>query len=400
MAEILHARDEHFAQLQRARGIAIALVSFVGLGSSLSAQPVMTVRQPLPKELSFSLEVTRVETSTPLEFTPVAVRFRLTVSVFGVLGNTPSPKAVRVCAKVVRPETTCYTIPAAQAGGIYAGRVTVVAPFAGAQSPIRLVAIAAPTTGEDFGSNVIAEGELRIPVAARYDIGITGFQVEASRSNQTDTQWITLLGMVSASPAHPSASPEACHLAGFAWCIPPRLLGDNGGGYHVVHNARVGSYDLVPERETDLRFLFYLDNIGTSPSAEIAAGVANGFSKVGLVILSAYSASQGSSGGSSFASQLDDVMEKMHSSATASCDGRLADDILVLTNHTLVNRPDLTLDGLTRSSGSYTAVLPSPTEEYHNKDGDFICDRRGGKYRVWYTVFRTSWQPWAISVYW
>jgi hypothetical protein len=156
----------------------------------------------------------------------------------------------------------------------------------------------------------------------------------------------------------------------------------------------------VPEREKDLRFVFHLDNIGDRHKEEIAAGVANGFSKVGLVILSAYSAEQGSASGQSFAGQLDNVMEQMHSAATASCDGKLAADIRVITNITLVNRPDLTLEALTHTSGTYSETLPSDIDTYADKDGDFVCDRRGSHYRVTYTIYRTSWVSWATQVEW
>jgi hypothetical protein len=272
--------------------------------------------------------------------------------------------------------------------------------FAGENSPIRLVVLGAPDQGEDYGGVRLAEGEVMTPVAARYDIAISGFEVVTSRSNQTDTQWFVLQGMVNSDPPHPSALPDAGRLAGFHWVQPPHCVGDFGDGKHVVNDIRVGPYDLVPEREKDLRFLFYLDNIGDRHQEEIAAGVANGFSKVGMVILGGYSASQGSAGGQSFATELDNVMQQMHSAATASCDGRLAADIRVLTNVTLVNRPDLTLEALTRASGTFSETLPNDVDTYANKDGDFVCDRRGSHYRVTYTIHRTSWVPWATQVEW
>jgi hypothetical protein len=104
-----------------------------------------------------------------------------------------------------------------------------------------------------------------------------------------------------------------------------------------MQNARVGPYDLVPERETDLRFAFDLDNHDHNPAQEIMVAVANGFSKAGMIILSGYGAAPGSSGTSSVASQLDAAMEQMHSSMAASFDGQVAADVVILSNITQAN---------------------------------------------------------------
>lgn len=357
---------------------------------------------PIPRALIYDLKVYRIDQSPLLEFTPVVVRFKLKISVGGKTGPMPVPKPIRICSKVSTNQTSCYAIDAPLIDHEYTGTVTAITSYAGLNSPIRLVVSGGHEREEDYGNTILAEGEVKTPVAARYDIAITGFEVITSRSNQTDTQWWLLQGMVNADPPHPSAGPDAPHLAGFHWFQPPHLYGSAGDGKHEVNDVRVGSYDLVPEREKDLRFLFYLDNIGDRHKEEIAAGVANGFSKVGMLILSAYSAQQGSSGGQSFAKELDNVMEQMHSVATGSCDGQLATDIRVLTNITdpRVNRPDLTLEGLTHASGSYSETLPGDRDSYANKDGDFVCDRRGSHYRVTYTVYRTSWVSWASQVKW
>lgn len=355
---------------------------------------------PITRGLVYDLKVSRVDQSQLLEFTPVLVRFKLTISIGGNTGPFPTPNPVRICSKVPTDQTTCYTIDAPVLDHEYTGTVTAMTSFAGQNSPIRLVVLGKPEQGEDYGGIRLAEGEVVAPVAARYDIAITGFEVVTSRSNKTDTQWFTMQGMVSSDPPHPSALPDAGSLAGFHWVQPPHCLGDNGDGKHVVNDIKVGPYDLVPEIEKDLRFVFSLDNIGDRHKEEIAAGVANGFSKVGLVILSAYSAEQGSTSGQSFAGQLDNVMEQMHSAATGSCDGKIAADIRVITNITLVNRPDLTLEALTHASGTFSETLPNEIDTYANKDGDFVCDRRGSHYRVTYTIYRTSWVSWATQVEW
>lgn len=350
--------------------------------------------------LVYDLKVSRVEQSQLMEFTPVLVRFRLTISVGGNTGPMPTTKPIRICSKVSTPQTSCFAIDAPILNHEYSGTVTAMTPFAGANALIKLVVLGAPDQGEDYGGTRLAEGEVAAPVAARYEIAMTGFEVITSRSNNEDTQWFTLQGMVNSDPPHPSALPEAGNLAGFHWVQPPHCLGNNGDGSHTVEGIKVGPYDLVPEREKDLRFVFYLDNIGDRHKEEIAAGVANGFSKVGLVILSAYSASQNNNNGQSFASELDNVMEQMHSTATASCDGKLAADIRVATNITIANRPDLTLEALTHENGTFSETLPSEVDSYANKDGDFVCDRRGSHYRVTYTIYRTSWAAWASQFEW
>lgn len=367
-------------------------------GFALAQPPGVNV--PVPRRLAYTLTVERIGSGPLMEFSQLQVRYSLSVFEIGVTGPAPGARRVRICAKVPRPETTCTTIAAAEAGRRYTGSVSVFSSYAGLASPIRLVVLGAPEQGEDYGGVPLEEGETFAEVYARYTVDITGFEVVTSRSNRTDTQWLVLQGMVKSDPPHPSDTEDACRLAGFTWCLPPHHLGSYGDGRHTFLAGNVGPYDLTPEKEADLRFLFYLDNIGDRHQEEIAAAVADGFSKVGLVILSGYSASQGNSGGSSFATQLDGIMSQMHSSATASCDGRLAADVVILTNRTIANRPDLTLESLTRPTGLYEATLPNLTDTYREKDGDFICDRRGSNYRVSYRINRTSWVPWAGAVEW
>ncbi|HTE32288.1 MAG TPA: hypothetical protein VK666_18030, partial [Chryseolinea sp.] len=328
---------KHFEQ--RFTLIAIFLL-FAMLCNTIESQG-QVIRNLIPKGLVYDLKVSRVEQGPLLEFTPVTVRFKLTISVGGNTGPDPAPKPLRICSKVSNSQTTCFTIDAPILDHEYTGTVIAMTSFAGQNSPIRLVVLGAPDQGEDYGSIRLTESEVMAPVAARYEIAISGFEVVTSRSNQTDTQWFTLQGMISSDPPHPSALEDAGNLAGFHWVQPPHCVGDNGDGKHFVNDVKVGPYDLVPEREKDLRFVFHLDNIGDRHKEEIAALVANGFSKVGMVILGGYEASQGNASGQSFAKELDNVMEQMHSSATASCDGKLATDIRVIPNTTLANRPDL-----------------------------------------------------------
>jgi len=312
------------------------------------------------------------------------------------VGNAPASPPLEICPAVRSlPATECAQIANPIPGRTYKGKVSVPAPPAGKQSPLVVVALkkANLPPGEDYGQEtVVADATIPIEVGANYDVAITGFETVTTRSTSTDTVFTSLSGMVKSNPPHPSDSPDACHLAGFSWCVFNIRYGDSEGGTHEIRNVRVSPYFLVPEREQDLRFLFFLDNHGENISQEIGLAVANGFSKAGMIVLSAYGAQSGSSTGS-FAGQLDDAMEKLHSAETASCDGVLATDVVVITNTTIANQPQFTLDAFTRDTGNFSTTVPTV---YTNKDGDLRCDRRGGNYRVSYTVSRTSWRDWGF----
>lgn len=381
-------------------GVAVPLCGLALFVCTAEARAqVETVHELYPKSLSFDLTVTRVEQSQLLEHSPVQVRYRLTVSTAGIVGPDPGPTSARVCPSLMWPQHACVELPSVVSGKTYSGQLTAFTSFAGARSGITLVVqTPPPENGAEFAPWVTQdEATVLTPVAARYEIAITGFDVQTSRSTYIDTQWLLLQGMVKTDPPlppHPSMREDACFLQGFNWCTPLKKLGDNGDGVHAVTVSRVGPYYLVPEQESELRFLYYLDNIGDNPAQEIGLGVANGFSKAGMVILGAFSAAQGSSQGGAFATTLDGVMEQFHSTAFASCDGKLADEIVVLPNKTLIpNQPELTLEARTHATGQLVVTSPSPTDAFRNKDGDFRCDRRGGQYRVTYTIDRTSWQP-------
>ena len=106
-----------------------------------------------------------------------------------------------------------------------------------------------------------------------------------TRSASTDTVWLTLQGLIKSDPPHASDSPDACNLVGFKWCAFNQKYGDvHDSGVRVGQNQNLsfGPYDLVPEREQDLRILFYLDNHGDNVAQEIGLGVADGFQKAGM----------------------------------------------------------------------------------------------------------------------
>ncbi len=351
-----------------------------------------------PKQFAYNLSVERLGSGDIIEFTPMDIKWSLNVTEFGISGPDPTPVDIRICPVIFSPDiqSQCPQISNARPGRTYKGRMTVATPPAGKQSPLRVVVLMSPTTGEGL-EFAVGEAAVKLDVAARYDVSMASFNLLTTRSTKTDTVWLSLQGLVKSTPLHASDNQEACKLVGFNWCVINQYFGDvEDSGEKIVNNLRVGPYDLVPEREQDLRILFYLDNHGTDHSQETALAVANGFSKVGMVILSAY---QGNSG---TASELDNVMGQLHEVGTASCDGKLAGDIVVIANTTIASQPQNTLDAFTKGNGTFTtAVLNNGIPKiYRETDGDFRCDRRGGQYTVTYSVHRTSWRVWGFQPRW
>lgn len=346
----------------------------------------------VPSSLGYGLVITQVPTATVVEFSPVEVSFTLSVTKFGIVGKAPEPTEINVCPAQIRPETNCYRIGKAMPGRTYKGHLTAVAPWAGAHAPLRIVALAPTTFAENIQQAAVAEATAALSVSARYDLAIEGFTVLSTRSASIDTIRISLQGMVKATPPHASDNDDACHLAGFNWCIYEQKYGDAGDGFHAVSNVRIGPYELVPERENDLRFVFYVDNVGDNAWAKIGAAVADGFSKAGMIVLGAYGAAQGSQGTGSVAGQLDNAMEKLHAAETASCDGVVAADVVVAVNKAIAEQPQSTLDAMTKGFGMYRATVPTI---YRNQDGDIRCDQHGSAYTVSYTIYRNSWKSWG-----
>ena len=361
------------------------------------------------KRLVYNLSLSRVNGGDVVEFTPVDVLWTLSVAELGIAGPSPTPVDVEICPAIMPPppdsDNVCARVAKAAEGKTYHGRMTVPAPPAGQQSPLKIVVVKKPDDlrGEDYGQReVVGDSSLPIDAAARYDAATTSFEVLTTRSTVKDTVWISLQALIKAVPPHFSDSADACRTVGFTtWCVFNQSYGNAGDGLHPVPNVaygppnvRVGPYDLVPERETDSRLAFDLDNHDHNPAAEIFVAVANGFSKAGMIVLSAYSAESGIAGGGSVAGQLDAAMEQMHSSMAASCDGQVAADVVILTNRTIANQSQFTLDALTRGTGVFTNSAP---EIYRNIDGDLRCDRRGGAYKVSYAIYRTSWRAWGFQ---
>lgn len=372
-----------------------------------NAFPVSELNSGIPKQLTYDISAQRMGTGDIIEFTPMNISWTLTVGKLGIVGPDPTPVDISICPVINSPDSQfkCAEIHRASPGRTYRGTMTVPAPPAGRQSALRIVVLkSADTRGEDYGQKTpVKDASVRADVAARYDVALTSFEMLTTRSTSTDTVWLTLQGLIKADPPHPSDSPDACKLAGFNWCVFNQKYGDiHDSGVRVVDNLRIGPYDLVPEREKDLRILFYLDNHGDNVAQEIGLAVANGFSKAGMIALGAYGGLSGNNSIGSFASGLDSIMEQLHTAETASCDGKLAEDIVIIANTTVANQSQDTLDAFTKANGTFTsAVLNNGVPKIYNEtDGDFRCDRRGGKYTVTYTVYRTSWRDWGFQPRW
>jgi hypothetical protein len=352
------------------------------------------VLKPLPRQLAYELSIVPKPTDHVLEFTPVDVAFELRVKLIGVVGSVPKPTPVDICPAQVRPETPCKRLATAWPGATLRGTIPVMASWASKKSPIKVLVLAPGGEGEPGSIFApVQEALAFIPVYARYQVSLDGVNLLTTRSTSTDTLWATLKASVTSTPAHISTSTTACQFSEIRWCVLMARIGNaHDSGYYPSPGVEVGPYDLMPEAEDDLRFLFYVDNIGDSPWQKIGEGVANGFSKVGMIALSAFGASQGGSGTTGFAQQLDQFMGQFHSVAFASCDGVVATDIVVVRNKTIAEAAQSTLDALTRRTGKYSAA---PPYIYRNTDGDARCDRRGAAYTARFTVTRTSWREWG-----
>jgi hypothetical protein len=192
---------------------------------------------------------------------------------------------------------------------------------------------------------------------------------------------------VKSQPAHPSDREDACGVAGMNWCNMKVRYGDVRDGLHPVSNVRVGPYLLTPEQEEELRLLYTVYNYGESYDQRLGEAIANGFSKAGMIIL------MGSATvGSGAAPQLDQAMQALHASEFAGCDGYMAVDKISILNRTVPDNPDKTLDAFTRDTGVYRPIPTTVYEGGEYQDGNTACGA-GGKYKVAYAIYRTSWRP-------
>ena len=339
----------------------------------------------------YDLQITDVKSvgSAIVEHEPIDVRYTLVVTPYGIVSTPPPLTSVRVCPTVQADPSTCRDVGVPRVRRTHTGTVRMAAPAAGKAAPVTLVALKAPLrvrAGEQYGWEPVAEQTKQTPVAARYEVAVEGFEIFHTRSTDEDTIRVNLQSMVKTEPPlppHVSDTDSACTLAEIRWCAMGIEAGDVDDGKHPVGNVRVGPYLLVPEAETELRVLYTVYNYGETYTQAMGEAIANGFSKVGMIILMGAATT-----GSSVATQLDEGMQKLHGAMFAGCDGITAADEVTVRNRAVAEAPNATLDGLTRGTGVYR---PAPTKHYYERDGNTVCGP-GGDYTVTYAVHRTSWR--------
>lgn len=338
----------------------------------------------------YTLAITSVPSQRVTELTPVTVGFTFEMQA----SPLTSSDTIYVCSAFPDANLPCYKIQAPRNNQQYVGTVQATAPWAAVHAPLHLVAFCNcwPTTGagEFPETEYLADATKDVESAATYTLSFDGFTPKDTRSHQTDTVWLNLQGQITTTPPSPpdiTTSPNACKYVGENWCLMGAFLEQaHTSHYHPVSDKQVSSFRLTPEKESDLRVLFFLYNLGHSGGYQLADSIANGFSDAGEIILGTYT------GNSATAQQLNNYIQKLNGALTASCDGPLALDVQIFNNQSVDGSNLDTLDNLTRGTGAFSY---SPPTVYHYKDGDAICDHRGSSYTVNLTVHRTSWRNWS-----
>jgi hypothetical protein len=381
--------------IKKAHFLRVALAATIlGSPSVLNAQCHSIVACTVTKFITYDLKITKVADGDYNELSPVQVNYDFTATQSGISGADPANPTVWICPEF-QNETAlggeCKSIASPELGRTYHSSIMAISPWAGLNSKVRIVALKPAATNEDYGQRVeLTSASAPLPTAAIYRINFDGFDLLTTRSTSTDTVWLDMGGMIKATPPHASDNADACKLAGFHWCMLANYYGDaHTSGYDAMPGRWIGDFRLTPEKEDDLRFWFSLYNLGNHKWEEIAQGVMDGFSKAGFVVLSAYGAASGQSGYGSAAGVIDDNIEKLHAVETASCDGNLASDVVIISNKSIDASTANTLDGLTRSTGSASFA---PDYVYKDQDHDFKCDHAGSQYKIHYSVARTSWK--------
>lgn len=382
-------------------GVRIAhfLLFFCAAAAWAKCPPVCGLDEVVMKQHKYDLEVLEALPTNVLivEHEPIVVKYRLAVGSFGVAGQEPGPVNIAVCPRPRYPESTCQNYNGINTGQYRSGEVTTLAPVAGMQSPVTLVVVEEPPSpgggGEVYAWPEKMEASLKTSVAARYEFALEAFEILHTRSAYEDTISTNLQGMVISDPPHESSKDSKCNLEGFNWCRLGSYYGDADDGIHQLQNIRVGPFLLTPEKEDYLRVLYTVYNLadpGDAFTAKVGEGIANGFSKAGMIVLMGYGAQSGQST-TSVATELDGAMQQLHAAWTAMCDGFTATDVREFPNKTIDQARDKTLDGLTAATGSYQ---PEWTKDFvggEYTDGNTVCGP-GGRYRVKYALYRTSWR--------
>jgi hypothetical protein len=368
-------------------------------GELPNIEPPNIYATPVPRFINYDLKITTVANGDYNELSPVQVNYEFTATKSGISGPEPANPTVWICPEFENEAALggeCKPIDTPRLGRTYRGSIMAISPWAGMNSKVRIVALKSAATYEDYGQRVVVQSaSAPLPTAATYRINFDGFELITTRSASTDTVWLDMQGLIKSDPAHRSESDDACQYIGPKWCLRANYYGDvHDSGYRATPGRWIEDFRLTPEKEEDLRFYYTLYNLGDHKWEEIARGIGDAFSKVGLVILTAYGAYSGQNGYGSAATLIDEQIEKLHAAGTAECDGPLAVDRVLISNRSSDGSNMYTLDGFTRATG-YKAF--EPTYIYQNKDGDYRCDRSGSRYKIRWSLVRTSWKsvtPW------
>jgi hypothetical protein len=390
-AAVVHCADAKTTTLCSARSahpkIGPSTPFKILLGTKSMDVPGATLFRIGPYALAqYDLEITTLPSQRVTELTPTTVGFSFKMQA----SPLASAATIFICSAFPDAQLPCFAINAPKNNQMYTGTVQATAPWAALQAPLHIVAIcycgATGGAGEFPAPLYIADATKSIESAATYTLSFDGFTLMDTRSHQTDTVWLNLQGQISSTPTDITASPNACKYVGEKWCLTGSYLETaHNSNYHPVSGKQVSSFRLTPEKENDLRVLFYLYNLGHSGKYQLADAIANGFSDAGEVFLSLYS------GDSATAQQLNNYIQQLNGALTASCDGPLALDVAIFNNQSVDGSNIDALDNLTRGSGAFTYTPPIV---YHYKDGNSICDSRGSSYTVTLTAQRTSWRNW------
>jgi hypothetical protein len=368
----------------------ICLLALLALLSSGASGKIDNgIYGPVQKRWRFDVSIVSISPQSTTEFKPIEVKFTVVPSIFGVAGDVPPPPQFQVCPdrQDSGAGTTCSRrIVNYSAGQTISGSLTALAPMADVSPSVRILVITdqIPRGGEFPIRAAVAETAHPYTTSAAYMVRLDGFDVLTSRSAVEDTVWASMLGLVKIKPPlspHPSDSESACRIANEHFCRSPDRIGSYSSGSVATPRVQIGTFELTPNKEDDLRFTIALTNIGDDTWVqELGNSIANGFSMAGMVALSTTAYGGAGEG-------LHKGMEEFHGKAFAGCDGPLVEAMYIVPNKPLTSNSE-TLYGITMATGSRSF---RPEEIFVSNDDDVRCGD-DGKYRVRYSILRTSWR--------
>lgn len=341
------------------------------------AQPGPELSPFLIRPPTYTLVITKSAPASPiLENSAIRISFALTT-------RLPYPGEVLDSGLSVCPTDNsgvCKAMGTLAPGRRYTGSLTMRAPRAGVDPTVRITLCGKPKGGETYGCVPLAEGELPLPVYARYEVALTGFEVLHTRAHTTDTLYAALNGRVAGQR---SAEADACSIEGPPlYCVPGRFQGNREDGQFPIAGVKVGPFDLMPEVDADLTFAYSMVNFGTPKTQLAFKKFMDTISDIASMGLTAYQpqAAAAWQQGNDFTHRLNDLQ-------WGGCDGPVAAGEVVMLNRTLAGQSQSNLVARTDANGQYSQT--SDIHEITSQDG---CGN-SSKYRVRWVALRTSWMP-------